>query len=178
PFSRTRFDTMFFVSELEQPESPDVWPGELSSGEWVEPDRALRLWEEDRVTLAMPTLHAIRVIGEGADDLPARLRAVPEANGVPSRHVILHPGVLMVALHTPGHSRSHIAFFEERSRTLCAGDLVSTLGTVVVDPPDGNMSDYLRSLDRLRELQATALIPGHGPPSRGVDHLLAALLEH
>ena len=291
PFSRTRFDTMFFVSELEQPESPDVWPGELSSGEWVEPDRALRLWEEDRVTLAMPTLHAIRVIGEGADDLPARLRAVPEANGVPSRHVILHPGIVMVplrtetlapathtnaavigdaeivivdpgtadsgelealyevvdgatarggkvtavllthrhkdhvsgadavrarygapvwghglisdrvrldrelrdgdrielkgphrrrvlALHTPGHSRSHIAFFEERSRTLCAGDLVSTLGTVVVDPPDGNMSDYLRSLDRLRELQATALIPGHGPPSRGVGHLLAALLEH
>jgi glyoxylase-like metal-dependent hydrolase (beta-lactamase superfamily II)/8-oxo-dGTP pyrophosphatase MutT (NUDIX family) len=290
-FSRARFDTMFFVSELGQSEAPDVWPGELSSGEWIEPDRALKLWEEDRVTLAMPTLYAIRVIAEGAHDLSARLRAVPEANAVPSRHVILHPGIVMVplrtetlapathtnaavigdgevvvidpgtadpselqslyevvdaatagggkvaavllthrhldhvsgaeavrgrygapvwghplvsdrvrldrelkdgdpidltgshprrvlALHTPGHSRSHLAFFEERSRTLCAGDLVSTLGTVVVDPPDGNMGDYMRSLERIKELKAAVLIPGHGPPSRGVDHLLAALLEH
>jgi len=88
-----------------------------------------------------------------------------------------HPRRL-VAYATPGHSRSHFAFLEERSRTLIAGDLVSTLGTVVINPPDGNMRDYLRSLERVRELKATALLPGHGPPSRGVDHLVEALLEH
>src|SRR4030095_12164211 len=44
-----------------------------------------------------------------------------------------HPRPL-VAYATPGHSRTHLAFFEERSRTLCAGDLVSTLGTVVINP--------------------------------------------
>ena len=291
PFSRARFNTMFFVSELESPAPPDVWPGELQSGEWIEPEQALRLWDEDRVTLAMPTLHAIRVIAEGAGDLPARLRAVPEANGIPSRHVIAHPGIVMVplrtetlppathtnavvigdrevviidpgtadadelgalyevvdaaiagggkvkavllthrhmdhiagadtvrgryrapvwghgsiadrvkidrelndgerikvqgphprslaAIATPGHSRSHFAFFEERSRTLCAGDLVSTLGTVVINPPDGNMGDYLRSLERVRELEAGVLLPGHGPPSRGVGHLISTLLTH
>jgi len=88
-----------------------------------------------------------------------------------------HPRRLL-AIATPGHSRSHFALLEERSRTLIAGDLVSTLGTVVINPPDGNMGDYMRSLERVRALQAKALIPGHGPPSRGVDHLLSTLVEH
>jgi glyoxylase-like metal-dependent hydrolase (beta-lactamase superfamily II) len=88
-----------------------------------------------------------------------------------------HPRSLAV-IATPGHSQSHFAFLEERSRTLCAGDLVSTLGTVVISPPDGNMGDYLRSLARVRELHAGVLLPGHGPPSRGVDHLLSTLVEH
>ena len=61
-FSRARFDTNFFFVELETAAAPDVWPGELESGQWVEPSRALQLWEEDRVVLAMPTLHAIRVL--------------------------------------------------------------------------------------------------------------------
>jgi len=53
PFSRARFDTMFFLAELPGAAEPDVWPGELQAGEWIEPDRALRLWEEDKVTLAI-----------------------------------------------------------------------------------------------------------------------------
>ena len=88
-----------------------------------------------------------------------------------------HPRRLL-AVPTPGHSKSHIAFFEELSQTLIAGDLVSTLGTVVINPPDGNMGEYMRSLERIRELGAKALLPGHGPPSRGVAHLIEALIEH
>ena len=78
----------------------------------------------------------------------------------------------------PGHASSHFSFLEETSRTLISGDLVSTLGTVIINPPDGNMADYLRSIEVVRELGATALVPGHGPPSRGVDRLLASLLAH
>jgi len=291
PFSRARFDTMFFLAELSEPVEPDVWQGELQAGAWIEPDQALSLWDQDLVILAMPTLHAIRVIAGGTADLAERLSAVPEAKSVPSRYVIIHPGIVMVPLRTetlppathtnaavvgdrevvivdpgtadaadlaplhevvdaaiagggrvkaillthrhrdhllgadqvrerygapvwgdasisdrvkldrelhegdsidlpgpharrlvahasPGHARSHFVFFEERSRTLLAGDLVSTLGTVVINPPDGNMGDYLRSLERIQALGATALLPGHGPPSRGVDHLFATLLEH
>jgi glyoxylase-like metal-dependent hydrolase (beta-lactamase superfamily II) len=81
-------------------------------------------------------------------------------------------------LEAPGHARSHLAFLEETSRTLIAGDLVSGVSTVVIDPPDGNMRDYLATLARLRGLGLTALIPGHGPPHRGVDRLLDALIEH
>src|SRR5204863_4512375 len=97
PFSRMRFNTMFFLTELTDPKPPDVWPGELESGEWIDPKDALKLWDEDRAVLAMPSLYAIQVIAAGAagavEDLAARLRAIPEANGVPSRHVILHPAI-------------------------------------------------------------------------------------
>jgi glyoxylase-like metal-dependent hydrolase (beta-lactamase superfamily II) len=81
-------------------------------------------------------------------------------------------------LEAPGHSRSHLAFLEETSRTLVAGDVVSGISTVVIDPPDGNMRDYLATLARLRGLELTALIPGHGAPHRGVGRLLDALIEH
>ncbi|HEX7078343.1 MAG TPA: MBL fold metallo-hydrolase [Candidatus Eisenbacteria bacterium] len=290
-FSKARFNTNFFFTELERPEPPDVWPGELESGAWVDPREAERLWDEDRIVLAMPTLHTIRVLAEGEHGLPARLFAIPEANGVPSRHVEVRPAITMLPLrsetippatHTntvvvgdgdvvivdpgsaveaelsaldrvvkdatgaggrvagillthrhkdhvagvaavrsrygapvwahaevaervpidraledgerievpgrhprrlrviaaPGHARSHLVFFEETSRTILAGDVVSGLGTVVIAPPDGNMADYVATLERLRALDALALVPGHGAPQRGVDRMLAALLEH
>jgi glyoxylase-like metal-dependent hydrolase (beta-lactamase superfamily II) len=88
-----------------------------------------------------------------------------------------HPRRLCV-LATPGHSRSHLAFFEETSRTLIAGDVVSGLGTVIIAPPDGNLRDYLATLERLRRIGITALIPGHGAPNRGVARMLDALIEH
>ncbi|HTM00939.1 MAG TPA: MBL fold metallo-hydrolase, partial [Candidatus Omnitrophota bacterium] len=88
-----------------------------------------------------------------------------------------HPRRLCV-LATPGHSRSHLAFFEETSRTLIAGDVVSGLGTVIIAPPDGNLRDYLTTLERLRRIGITALIPGHGAPNRGVARMLDALIEH
>jgi glyoxylase-like metal-dependent hydrolase (beta-lactamase superfamily II) len=48
----------------------------------------------------------------------------------------------------------------------------------VIAPPDGNMRDYLATLARLRALDALTLIPGHGPPHRGVARLFDALIEH
>src|SRR6185503_4854981 len=46
------------------------------------------------------------------------------------------------------------------------------------NPPDGNMGDYLKSLEVVRGLNAGVLLPGHGPPSKGVDHLISTLVEH
>jgi hypothetical protein len=96
-----RFDTMFFLVEFERALAPEVWPGELTSGEWIEPKQALTLWMEDAVTLAMPTLHALRVLAAGGHTLESRLRESPEANGVPSRHVDVRRGVTMVPLRSP-----------------------------------------------------------------------------
>src|SRR5204863_5842099 len=90
----------FFLVDSPDATPPDVWPGELESGEWVDPAHALRLWDEDRIVLAMPTLHTIRVLMEGDHDLPARLHDIPEANGVPSRHVHVRPAITMVPLKT------------------------------------------------------------------------------
>ncbi len=59
---------------------------------------------------------------------------------------------------------------------LIAGDMVAGLGTIVIDPPEGDMEDYLRSLERLRKLEPTVLFPAHGPVLvDGATHLQAYL---
>ena len=68
------------------------------------------------------------------------------------------------ALWTPGHARGHLSLHEERTGTLITGDCVVGLGTVVIAPPEGNMTDYFASLRRYLALsKLTALLPGHGP---------------
>jgi 8-oxo-dGTP pyrophosphatase MutT (NUDIX family) len=99
-FSRARFNTNFFYVAVDKAPEPDVWPGELESGAWIDPREAARLWEDDKVVLAMPTLHTIRVLAEGAHGLPERLHEIPEANGVPSRYVLVRPAITMVPLRS------------------------------------------------------------------------------
>ncbi len=64
---------------------------------------------------------------------------------------------------TPGHTPGHHAFLEETTGFVLAGDMVAGIGTVVVDPDEGDMAEYLRSLETLRLLDARALLPAHGP---------------
>lgn len=69
------------------------------------------------------------------------------------------------ALHTPGHARGHLCFYEERAGTLVSGDLVVSVGTVVIAAPDGDMTDYFASLRRVRNLPKHGfLLPAHGHP--------------
>ncbi len=75
------------------------------------------------------------------------------------------PKLTLRALHTPGHARGHLCFYEERTGALLTGDNVVGLGSVLIDPPEGNMQDYLSSLERLRALpNLTVLFGAHGPP--------------
>ncbi len=89
----------------------------------------------------------------------------------------LRPWDLRV-LHTPGHSRDHLCFLHEAGGALFCGDHVAGTGTVVVDPPDGDMRDYLASLERLRGLGARLLLPAHGSPSGAPERRLAGLVAH
>jgi glyoxylase-like metal-dependent hydrolase (beta-lactamase superfamily II)/8-oxo-dGTP pyrophosphatase MutT (NUDIX family) len=82
------------------------------------------------------------------------------------------------AVFTPGHAPGHLAFLNERSRALLAGDMVSTLSTIVIDPPDGDMAEYLRSLERLRDLGPRALFPAHGAPTQDGVGKLREYLVH
>ena len=68
------------------------------------------------------------------------------------------------AVHTPGHTSDHLCFLLEAGRALFSGDTVLGQGTSVVDPPDGDMGAYVRSLRKLRDLEPAAIYPGHGPP--------------
>src|SRR5215813_43179 len=74
------------------------------------------------------------------------------------------PGWRLRALHTPGHTRGHLCFYDENTAAIITGDLVVGIGTVVIDPPEGNMLQYLKSLDRLLGLpRLSSLYPAHGP---------------
>ena len=81
-------------------------------------------------------------------------------------------------IHTPGHARGHLCFFDETYRSLIAGDLASTLSTIVIDPPEGDMDAYLGSLDKVAELDPEILFPAHGPPVRGAASHLKKLKRH
>ncbi len=81
-------------------------------------------------------------------------------------------------LHTPGHASGHLAFFDPVYRILLAGDMVSTVTSVVITPPDGNIPEYLASLRRLRELPTRVLMPSHGSISTEPAQLIDSALEH
>ena len=299
PFLPGGFDTQFFLAELPEGEAPDIWPGELASGEWIAPGEALARWQDNRALLAAPALYTLRELAARGDASPAEwgsvLGAPPEARGGKVPRIEVHPGfvlfpvktptlapathtnclaiggreVLIVdpgspyedeqaaldasldrllaerggrsvkgilvthhhgdhwggaahlksrlgvpvyahewtaplvaadvrlvggetlelapegdrawrieVLFTPGHTPGHLALFERVSGTIVAGDLVSGLSTVVVDPPEGDMGLYLESIRRLRELPSTLILPGHGPPIGGPAHRLDFYLRH
>jgi len=67
------------------------------------------------------------------------------------------------ALHLPGHTRGHLCLIEEGSGAVVAGDLVAGVGTVIIDPPEGDMKAYLASLDRLLGEKPGCIYPAHGP---------------
>ncbi|HVT57154.1 MAG TPA: MBL fold metallo-hydrolase [Thermoanaerobaculia bacterium] len=285
PFSPLRFDSRFFLLEWppEEAAQPEVLPGELESGSWIEPGAAWESWHRGENLAAPPILHLLEVLRQdGPEAGLGRLRDPAEADLGPIRRVELRPGVIMFPLptatlppasttnayllgageavlvdpgsgdrdalarleqalraarerlrrrvtaiwlthhhpdhvggaaalrerlgvpvlahaltaerlarhgvpvdgelhdgqrvalagapemavavvHTPGHARGHLCFLEEGQRSLLAGDMVAGIGTIVIDPPEGDMDDYLASLDKLIALAPGTLFPGHGP---------------
>ena len=83
------------------------------------------------------------------------------------------------ALWSPGHARGHLSFYEERTGSLITGDCIVGLGTVVIAPPEGNMKDYLASLERYLELpRLTALFPAHGPVLANTRGKIEEYIKH
>lgn len=72
------------------------------------------------------------------------------------------------AVFTPGHAPGHLCFVDEAARAIVAGDMVASVGTIIVEPGDGgDMAQYLGSLRALKrevDAGATTLLPAHGPP--------------
>ena len=76
--------------------------------------------------------------------------------------IIEAPGVTLRALHTPGHASNHLAFALREENALFSGDHVMGWSTTVVAPPDGNMRDYMASLDKVIAGRFERLWPAHG----------------
>lgn len=89
----------------------------------------------------------------------------PEEGERPIRHnqVLEVGGLAIRAIHTPGHTSDHLVFFLESERALFTGDAVLGRGTSVIDPPEGDMAAYIRSLQQMRGLAPRTIYPGHGP---------------
>jgi len=67
-------------------------------------------------------------------------------------------------LHTPGHAPGHLCLYESHTGTAIVGDMVASVGTILIDPSDGDLSEYLRQLARLERLGAEVALPAHGDP--------------
>jgi glyoxylase-like metal-dependent hydrolase (beta-lactamase superfamily II) len=84
-------------------------------------------------------------------------------------------------IHTPGHASNHLCFLHSRLKWLFTGDHIINGSTVVIDPPDGNMTDYLQSLERLKGFEIAAIAPGHGDiiraPHAAIDWIISHRLE-
>lgn len=300
PLGPLRFDNRFFLLEWthDRPDQPSILPGELTSGEWVDPSQALDRWWRDDVLAAPPILHLLRVLAEeGPEAGLRRLWDVEEANLASFRRIEFRPGVLLFplatptlppathtncyllgfeecvlvdpgtpyeaeqdrliealaatgdrlgrtvraiwlthhhpdhvggverlrrvldvpvlahrstaerlrpagisvdrelddeelqrlqgeptmtlrAIWTPGHARGHLCFLDVDRGSLITGDMVSAVSTIVVDPPEGDMDDYLDSLARLQALDAKTLFPAHGPAIAEPGATLRELIEH
>ncbi|MGD9544791.1 MAG: MBL fold metallo-hydrolase [Methylocystis sp.] len=87
-------------------------------------------------------------------------------------------GATLVALATPGHTANHLCFALAEEQSLFTGDHVMAWATTVIAPPDGSMTDYLASLERLRARRDRIYWPGHGEPVQEPQRYLRALIHH
>ncbi|MFL6195760.1 MAG: MBL fold metallo-hydrolase [Thermoanaerobaculia bacterium] len=94
------------------------------------------------------------------------------------QRVDLGSGFSVMVIHTPGHARGHVCFLEEDQRSLLCGDMVSGVSMIVVDPPEGDMDDYLGSLQKLASLRPGTLFPGHGPAIKNGAAKLREYIQH
>ncbi|MBZ6076241.1 MBL fold metallo-hydrolase [Microvirga puerhi] len=87
-------------------------------------------------------------------------------------------GWSLVAVETPGHMANHLAFFLPEENVLFSGDHVMAWSTTVIAPPDGSMSDFMASLEKLRGRSENLYWPGHGGPVRDPQRFVRALAHH
>lgn len=121
-------------------------PDHVGAATWLAAEEGLEIWAHERT--------AELLAGKVAVD-----RALAAGDSLDGWHV--H--------HTPGHASGHVVLHDPARGFLVVGDMVATVGTIVVDPPDGHMASYLASLRALRALRANVVVPAHGAPIDGAE---------
>jgi glyoxylase-like metal-dependent hydrolase (beta-lactamase superfamily II) len=88
------------------------------------------------------------------------------------------PGWVLEAVTTPGHTANHMAFALKGAGVLFSGDHVMAWSTPIVAPPDGAMSDYMASLEKLSRRAETLYFPGHGGAVRDAPRFVQQYIAH
>ncbi len=90
--------------------------------------------------------------------------------------------ITLRAIHTPGHAANHVCWALEEDGLLISGDHILNGSTTVIDPPDGNMTDYLQSLDKLtaacEQYDIQYILPAHGYVLGFAKDAIAKLKAH
>lgn len=81
-------------------------------------------------------------------------------------------------IHTPGHVANHLCFLLSEPSWLFAGDMVMDGSTVVIAPPDGDMADYVSSLERLKETPIEFIAPAHGRLIPQPANFFQSMIDH
>ena len=87
-------------------------------------------------------------------------------------------GWTLTAVATPGHTSNHLCYALEESGALFTGDHVMGWSTSVVVPPDGDMADYMASLDKLHARSDRIYYPAHGPAVANPRQLVRGMIGH
>jgi glyoxylase-like metal-dependent hydrolase (beta-lactamase superfamily II) len=101
-----------------------------------------------------------------------------DERAVPASGVLEAGGVRLRVISAPGHTPDHVVLFDEASRILFTGDAVLGRGTSVIDPPEGDLEQYLRSLGVMLELRPAVICPGHGPTIWDAEATLRGYIDH
>ncbi len=105
------------------------------------------------------------------------LRLLPELDG---KKILSGAKILDVweAIYTPGHAPGHLCLWDDSRGLLIAGDMVAGMGTILVDPTEGSMSDYINSLRTLASLSPRWVFPAHGDALFEGQEVLEKYVEH
>jgi glyoxylase-like metal-dependent hydrolase (beta-lactamase superfamily II) len=87
-------------------------------------------------------------------------------------------GWTLEAVATPGHTSNHLCFALVEENALFTGDHVMGWSTSVISPPDGDMADYMRSMQRLLDRQDAVYYPAHGEPVENPRRLVRGMMGH
>ena len=121
----------------------------------------LPLWAHEATAVRLRNVEVDRRLGEGD--------AIDLDGPTPQR---------WKAMHTPGHAPGHLCLFEESIGALVVGDMVASTGTILIEPKDGDMIQYLASLRRLEALNAKVALPAHGAPIAEPSKLFRGYVAH
>jgi glyoxylase-like metal-dependent hydrolase (beta-lactamase superfamily II) len=142
----------------------------------------------EAIRAAMPNLQTILITHRHADHAPAAIplkrmtgaRIVAPAGVLDETDVIIRDGETVEDLEviaTPGHTAEHVCFLSQTG-DLFSGDTILGAGTTAIFPPDGNMGQYIRSLQTLRARNPRRIYPAHGPTRDDAVALIDDYIAH
>ena len=117
-------------------------------------------------------------VGMPAPDGPHQDRSFKPALIPSAGHILEGPDFSIQMIHTPGHASNHLCFLHSGYRWLFTGDHIMNGSTVVIDPPDGDMQDYLNSLLMLKDFEIDAIAPGHGDLFHNPYEVIDWIVDH